>query len=259
MFKRAPAALASTPGSGGLIARALDLLMPPVCLSCHLPMGTPDSLCPACWSQVDFIGHPVCDRLGLPMPYATGEVMISAAAAAQPPIYARARAVAAYDGTMARLIKGFKFSDRLEARRLLGTLLMQAGRELLEDARVIVPVPLARGRLFHRRFNQSAILAKEVARRSQKPFAPLALTRVRPTRRQVGLSARQREANVAKAFAVPVPRRAIVSGQRVLLVDDVITTGATANAAARALLEAGATAVDVLALALVTAPARMTT
>ncbi len=182
--------------------------------------------------------------------------MLSAAAVADPPIFDRARAVATHDGAMRRLIHALKYADRQEGRRLFGRWLAGAGRDLLADADILVPVPLARWRLWRRRFNQSALLADALARETGLPMEPLALLRVRATRSQVGLTRAQRRKNVAGAFRVAPRRRHRIDGQAVLLVDDVITTGATAEACARALRRAGARRVDVLALALVTDLAR---
>lgn len=236
-----------------------DLLLPTVCVSCREPIATRDALCPACWSAIDFLGPPLCDRLGIRLPFATGGVMISAAAAARPPPYARARAIAHYDGVMRSLVHGFKFGDRHEVRRLLGAWLYRTGGELLADAGVIVPVPLSRMRLLQRRFNQSALLAQEVARSSGLPVRTGGLRRIRATERQVGLTREQRRNNVRGAFEVPRRERPHIAGRRVLLIDDVITTGATAEACTRALLKAGASDVDVLAAALVSDPLRVTT
>ena len=141
-----------------------------------------------------------------------------------------------------------KFHDRHDARRLFGRWLAQAGAELLADADLIVPVPLTRTRLLSRRFNQSAILAHEVARVAHVKVEPLALLRVRSSKPQVGLSREQRSRNVSGAFAVAPARKVAISGAKIVLVDDVITTGATAEACARALRRAGAASVDVLAL-----------
>ncbi len=229
-----------------------DAVLPPVCLSCHAPMVMHDCLCAPCWGAIDFIGPPVCDRLGIPLPYDTGGLMISAAASANPPDFDRARAVAAYTGTIQKLIHGFKYSDRHDTRRLFGRWLAASGAPLIEDAGLIVPIPLNRWRLLHRRFNQSAILAYEVGRRTGKPVAPLALQRVKATPSQVGLSTKERQQNVAGAFRVPASHRSRIEGRNVLLIDDVLTTGATCNSAARALKAAGAARVDVLALAMVT-------
>lgn len=229
-----------------------DLVMPPLCLSCHAPLTSHDALCPGCWSKIDFIRAPLCDRLGLPMPFDTGGTMVSAAAIADQPEYDRARAVARFDGVMRSLVHDLKFRDRHDARRLFGRWLVQAGAELLAGADVIVPVPLTRWRLLSRRFNQAAILAQEVSRLTGVGAEPLALLRTRRTLPQVGLTRLQRRKNVAGAFAVASDCKVRIAGARVLLIDDVITTGATARACARTLKRAGAASVDVLALAMVT-------
>ncbi len=240
----------------GLFRRVLttlsDIVMPPVCLVCRAPIGDHDALCAGCWRDIDFIRPPLCDRLGMPLPFDTGGIMISAAAAADPPAYDRARAVASHAGSMRTLVHALKFQDRHDTRRLLGKWLIEAGGDLVGEADIVVPVPLARRRLLARRFNQAAILAREVARHGGLSYEPLALERRRATASQVGLSRGQRQRNVAGAFAVPEKRKATVSGRNILLIDDVITTGSTVGACARALRKAGATRVDVLALALVT-------
>lgn len=247
----APAA----PGPG-LLRRALralsDIVMPPVCLVCRAPIGTHDALCARCWREIDFIRPPLCDRLGLPMPYDTGGPMISAAAATDPPPYDRARAVAAHAGAMRTLVHALKFHDRHDARRLLGRWLVEAGGDLVAGADMVVPVPLARRRLLVRRFNQAAVLAREVARLAGLPYEPLVLERTRATASQVGLTRGARRRNVAGAFAVPPRHAGRVQGANILLIDDVITTGSTVGACARALKRAGARRVDALALALVT-------
>ncbi|HEY8127849.1 MAG TPA: ComF family protein [Hyphomicrobium sp.] len=210
-----------------------------------------DALCPACWRRIDFVRPPLCDRLGVPLPFDTGAPMLSAAAVAEPPDYDRARAVARFDGLMRVLIHGFKFHDSHNARRLFGRWIADAGSELLSDADLLVPVPLARWRLLSRRFNQAQILAAEAGRRTGKPVNPFALVRSRSTPHQIGLSRAQRMRNVAGVFRVPANELPKVSGKAIVLVDDVITSGATASAAATALKRAGARRVDVLALAIV--------
>jgi ComF family protein len=264
--KRASAPETKAPGqtSGqsllGLLSSGLvDLIMPPVCLSCREPIGTRDALCAQCWDGTDFISTPHCDRLGIALPYATGDIMVSAAAAARPPPYARARAVGHYRGTLQRLVHSFKFRDRHDIRRLFGTWLQQAGQELIAEADLLVPVPLSRLRLLNRRFNQAAILAQEISRRSGLPIRAQGLNRTRRTQRQIGLTAEQRRLNVRGAFRVPTRELPHIRGSRVLLIDDVITTGATAEACTKALKQAGAANVDVLAVALVSEPLRVTT
>jgi ComF family protein len=233
-------------------AMVADLVVPPLCLACHRPVSSHDAICALCWSNIDFIRAPLCDRLGIPLPFDIGGTMISAAAAADPPDYERARAVARFDGVMRELVHDFKFRDRHDARRLFGRWLAEAGAALLADVDFVVPVPLARARLATRRFNQAAMLAQEVARLTRRRYEPLALQRIKRAQSQVGLSRQQRRDNVAGAFAVAEAAKPDLAGAKVVLLDDVITTGATARACARVLKRAGAARVDVLALAMVT-------
>jgi ComF family protein len=233
-------------------AAVADVIVPPVCLACHRPLSSHDAICSRCWSDIDFIRAPLCDRLGIPLPFDVGGTMISAAAAADPPSYDRARAVARFDGVMRDLVHDLKFRDRHDARRLFGRWLTEAGAALLTDADVIMPVPLTRGRLVTRRFNQAAILAQSVSGLTGMHYEPLALQRIKRTRPQVGLSREQRRDNVAGAFAVADAKTAELAGAKIVLIYDVITTGATVRACARVLKRAGASRVDVLALAMVT-------
>jgi ComF family protein len=233
-------------------ATTADFIVPPVCLGCKKPLGSHDCLCAACWCQVSFIRAPLCDKLGWPMPFDTGGTMISAGAIADPPDYARARAVARFEGLMRDLVHGLKYSDRHDARRLFGTWMAAAGADLLAEADLIVPVPLHRWRLLKRRFNQSAIIAGEVARVSGVALDQRILERVKATPQQVEMTSRdQRRLNMSGAFRVALDRWPQIEDRRIVLVDDVITTGATVNACARALKRAGAAQVDVLALGLV--------
>lgn len=236
---------------GRLLAQTI---MPAVCLGCRASLGRTDGLCGSCWRSIRFIRPPLCDRLGLPMPYGAAGTMISAAAAAEPPVYDRARAVAAFEGVMRDLIHGFKYADRHDARRLFGRWLAHAGAELLPGIDVIVPVPLARGRLLRRQYNQAAVLARELARLSAVRFDPHVLERTRSSRAQVGLSRDERRRNLRGAFRVAPSRAASIAARSLLLIDDVITTGATVEACTRVLKAQGAARVDVLALALVTDP-----
>lgn len=236
----------------GNLRYVADLFLPPVCIRCHAPISAHGVLCAACWQGINFITPPLCDRLGLPLPYASGDdVSLSSMALRYPPVYGRARAAVQFDGVMRDLVHGLKYADRHEVVNLFGRMLCSAGAELLRDADMLVPVPLHRARLWKRRFNQAAILAGRVSMATGIPLELNALRRIHATASQVGLSRGERHRNVAAAFAVApvaVPR---IRGKRVLLVDDVITTGATLEACARVLKAAGATEVDCLALAIV--------
>ncbi len=238
----------------GALARLADIVLPPLCLACRAPVHTHGGLCPACWARVDFIQAPLCDRLGIPLPYAVGEKIVSAAAVADPPVFDRARAVAAYGDVTRDLVHAYKYRDRQEGLSLFARWMARAGAGLVQEADVLVPVPLYRLRLWRRRFNQSALLADRIGRLAGVAYDPFLLQRTRRTASQVGLTVEQRQRNVAGAFAVSAARKADVKGARILLIDDVLTTGATANACARALKRAGAAQVDVLTLARVVDP-----
>lgn len=246
------APLASPAGRRGGVRRAarlaLDLVLPPLCLVCRKPVGEPGALCAGCWAAIRFIGPPFCQRCGLPFEHEQA-MAVCAECLARPPQFARARAVMRYDEASKPLILRFKNADRVHAAPALARWIARAGADVLAGAELIVPVPLHWRRLFRRRYNQSALLALALARHTGIACLPDALRRIRPTPSQGGLSARERRLNVRGAFVVPRRRRAAVAGKRVLLVDDVLTTGSTLDAASRALLRAGAAAVDALAIA----------
>ena len=233
-----------------------DLLLPPVCISCRKRAGAHGLLCGDCWARIDFIVPPLCSRLGVPLPYDAGEPSLSAAAIADPPVYDRARAAARYSSTMRDPIQSFKYGDRHEGVPMFGRWMAAAGAELLAGADVILPVPLYRSRLWSRRFNQSAMLAQEVGKLAGVPVDCFLLARVKRTQAQVGLTAAQRRKNVAGAFRATAAKGALRE-KRIVVVDDVITTGATAEACARVLKRAGAARVDILALARVVEPSAM--
>jgi len=227
---------------------AVDTLYPPTCLACRAATDAHGALCPRCWSAMRFIERPFCERLGTPFEQDLGEGLLSPQAMADPPVFARARAVARFeDGPARKLVHRLKYSDRAELARPMGRWMARAGADILIDADLLAPAPLHPLRLWRRRFNQAAMLAREVARETGKPCDVNALVRVKATHSQVGLSRTQRAENVQGAFKVA--DGAAVKGRNVVLVDDVLTSGATANAASRALIRAGARRVDVLVFA----------
>lgn len=230
-------------------------MLPPVCVACHDTLDRHNALCPRCWSGLCFIRPPLCNLLGIPLPYDAGDQPVSSTALRHPPLYDRARAALAFDGVARDLIHAFKYADRHEAVPLFTRWMCDAGCALIAEADVVAPVPLHSWRLLRRRFNQSAVLAGRLARAHDKPMV-LGLRRVRHTKQQVGLAFGERRENVQGAFQVTPGRAAALAGKRVLLIDDVITTGATVEACALAMKEAGAEAVDVLAVARVTEPER---
>lgn len=231
----------------------LAFFFPPVCVACMRATQDVNALCPACWGQMRWIERPYCECLGTPFALDTGERLLSPAALANPPAYSRARAAVQYEGVARQLVHRLKYHDRMDLVPAMARMMSGAGRDLLAEADLMIPVPLHAGRLRRRRFNQSAALTAALSRLSGVGWDALAMRRTRHTPTQAGLSRRKRAANLRGAFAVPDSRRAGIAGKRVLLVDDVLTTGATAEACARALLRAGAQRVDVLVFALVPA------
>jgi len=237
----------------------LNALLPPACLTCEEAVGVQGGQCPACFSRLAFVTAPLCDRCGVPFPHEGAgipheETLWCEACIAAPPAFAAARAALRYDEGAKALILPFKHRDRTELAVPLARHMARAGAELLREADLLVPVPLHRWRLFHRRHNQAALLARHLARISGKRHAPMLLRRVRATAPLGELSAHEREAALIGAFALAPGAARQLQGQRVLLVDDVLTSGATADACARLLLMAGASSVWVLAAARVPDP-----
>jgi ComF family protein len=226
----------------------LDVALPRLCPSCR-DLVTDNGLCPTCWGKLAFIAPPYCPRLGIPFVYDPGPGILSMQAIADPPAYNRARAAVRFEDVSRKLVHAFKYGDRLDLAPLMGRWMTHAGRELLADADALVPVPLHWRRLWGRRFNQSGALAKEISRSSGIAVAYTALRRVKATQQQVGLSHAERTTNVQGAFRVDASAKPKVAGRRLILVDDVLTSGATAGACARSLLRAGAANIDVLVFA----------
>ncbi len=227
---------------------ALDIALPTLCVACREPVDG-EGVCAACWAKLSFIAPPFCPRLGIPFVYDPGEGLLSMEAIANPPAYARARAAVRYDDVAKTLVHALKYQDRTDLAPTMGRWMARAGREFLEDADLLVPVPLHWRRGWSRRYNQSGALARAIERQSGVKVASEALRRIRPTQQQIGLNRTQRASNVQGAFKVASHRQSEIQGARVILVDDVLTSGATIDACARALLRAKAASVDVLVFA----------
>ncbi|MBT3558403.1 MAG: ComF family protein [Rhodospirillales bacterium] len=238
-----------TPGPAkAFLAKVRDVVLPSQCLGCSVVVEAPDTLCGDCWGKLAMIGPAACQCCGLPFEFDLDAPLCGECVRLTPP-FARARSAVIYDEGSRHLIMAFKHGDRPEAAKLFARWMASAAADLLRDADVLVPVPLDRRRLFKRRFNQAALMAKELSQTHGIPISYDAVERIRPTPSQGHLSPAQRRRNVAGAFAVPESGKSQIAGKRVLLIDDVLTTGATVWAVTRQLNKAGAIAVDVLTTA----------
>ncbi len=235
--------------------RMLDALMPPKCLGCGAVVADPGALCATCFEDVTFITAPYCARCGIPFddPYTFGgEALVCGACSKHSPAFQRARAVFVYTEKSRGLVTRLKHADRTDFAPALARWMVRAGKEVLENADLLVPVPLHRWRLLVRTYNQSALLTRWVASEAHISARYNVLRRVKATPSQGGLSASSRRRNVTDAFNVTEPTT--VAGKRIVLIDDVLTTGATLDACAKALKNAGATNVDALVVGRVPAP-----
>lgn len=248
------------------VTKLLDIMLPPTCPGCRTIVSPPGGLCPECWEKITFISAPTCSVCGHPFEFLreneAGEhdingIICGACARTDPP-FGRARAAFIYDDFSRKMVLAFKHSDHTHLAGFFASQLERVGRQLIDDCDVIIPVPISTMKLFSRRYNQSAEIARILASSCGKKYAPGLLRRSAPTQgkksTQANLSRRARFENVRGVFNVPSASVAKIVGTSVLLVDDVMTTGATITEATRTLLRAGAKNVDVLTLALVSGP-----
>jgi ComF family protein len=235
----------------GAVRRGLDLVYPPQCMACEAATADAHSLCVTCWNGMSLIAAPYCERLGTPFAADYGIGMLSPAAIADPPRFDRGRAVALHKGTARDLVSRLKYAERLDLALMMGRMMAQAGRDILGEADLIVPVSMHRLRLWRRRYNQAALLAEALGRETGIATLPDALERIRRTRAQVGLRRSERQRNLAGAFRLNERHRGRIEGRHVVVIDDVRTTGSTLNASAHILRKAGAARIDVLTFTLV--------
>jgi ComF family protein len=229
---------------------ALQLLYPPQCISCAAPVQSDFGLCADCWRETPFISGLVCDLCGSPLPGQDAEERArcdDCLTIARP--WDRGRAALMYDENGRRLVLALKHGDRMDLARPAAAWMLRAAQPILKPEMLVVPVPLHWIRLFRRRFNQAALLSRNIAKAAGFQHCPDALVRRRSTGNQDGKTRDARFANLVDAFGVPKSREKRVRDRDVLVVDDVMTSGATFAAASEALFAAGARSVSVLGLA----------
>jgi len=230
-------------------ALLLDTLYPPTCLGCDAPVATADTLCATCFRDLRPITAPLCPVLGIPFEVSLGPGALSAEAIADPPPFDRARAAVVYNDVARALIGKLKYGDRPELARFCARLMAQAGHELWGEDAVLLPVPMHRTRQFSRRYNQATELARALGKLTGLSVDPLLVTRRKNTKPQVGLSGDARRRNLAGAFQPSPDISSRLKGRRVIIVDDVVTTGSTVKAVTRALKSGGVQRVDVISFA----------
>lgn len=224
-----------------------DVVYPPRCVACRAEVAAAHSFCYTCFSKVRMISEPACDCCGEPFDFAVEKGALCGKCMSEPPPYDQAKSVMVYDDASKRLITTFKYSDRTSLAIFLSQLMATRGQELVSTCDMIIPVPLHWRRLLSRRYNQSYLLARRLSKQAKKRHAANLLRRIRYTAQQTGLSRTERDRNVRGAFKVSKPDQ--VKDKTILLVDDVLTTGATIEACARALKKSGAAKVYVLTAA----------
>jgi len=242
---------------GGLGQRVLDGLLPPRCVACGKEIDGGQGLCADCWGGLTFIDAPLCVVCGLPFDFEAPETSVCVPCMTKPPPFDRARAALVYDDGSRSLILGFKHGDRTDRATVLARLMGRLLADIDGDDCLILPVPLHRWRLWRRRYNQSALLAAEMARYSRFSYRSDLLIRTRATPPQTGQNAGDRRRNVRGAFGVSRKTVASLAGRHVLLIDDVMTTGATVGECARVLKRAGAGKISVIAIARAVMPSRI--
>lgn len=253
-----PAFLAVAGTAVGTFGRlVLDALLPPRCVSCGQEVARGHGLCAACWGGLTFIDAPLCVRCGLPFDFEAPATSLCGPCVADPPPFDQARAALVYDEGSRSLILGFKHGDRTDRALILARLMARPFAAFEPPVDMAVPVPLHRWRLWRRRYNQAALLAQAMAADAKMTYRPDILSRTKATPSQAGRGAKDRQRNVRGAFSVSQGAKSDLAGRHVLLVDDVMTTGATVRECARVLKRSGAATVRVVVIARAVMPSRV--
>lgn len=232
-----------------MMQSAMSMLFPPQCLSCNALVEDRFSLCGPCWRETPFIMGLACDHCGVPlMGEGAGDELCDDCMTSPRP-WSQGRAAVIYKGNARRIVLALKHGDRLDLARPVARWMARAGAGMLGKGALVVPIPLHRLRLFRRRYNQAGLLAHEIGRECGLDVGPDALIRRRRTETQDGKNAGERTRNVAGSIIENPRQSGLMAGRPVVLIDDVMTSGATLAEATRACTDAGASRVCVLVLA----------
>lgn len=234
-------------GRGGMTL--IDLILPPRCIVTGEIVQEQGTISPQVWKKLQFISDPQCRKCGVPFEFFAGDEALCAPCLDHPPPFDQARSCLIYNDASRDLILGFKHADKLHITRAFTPWMARTGKDMLQEADALIPVPLHRWRLLRRRYNQAAILAKALSVQTSVRWWPDALSRVRATPTQGHLKAKDRAENVRNAFMLTPSYTARIAGKSLVLIDDVFTTGSTVKECASVLKKAGAERVDVLTLA----------
>ncbi len=232
-----------------LFERFIDILLPPRCFVSGEFVEKNGTISPDVWKNLHFITKPFCSQCAHIFEFDTGEGEICLSCQEKPPYFDAARAALKYDDYSKRIILSFKYADQIHSAKALGRWMVSCGGDLWSDTDLIVPVPLHRWRLLQRRYNQASLLAREISKQVEVLMSNSCLVRQKYTVSQGHKSSKERRLNVSGVFVVPEKKKAEINEKTILLVDDVLTSGATLNECARVLKEAGAKKVYVLCLA----------
>jgi ComF family protein len=232
-----------------VLQTSVDFLLPPRCLLCYERTTDPHNVCATCWQGLTFISEPHCVQCGLPFDFGVEGELYCAPCLDHPPAYNQMRSAVVYNDISRHLALCFKHGDMLQISKLLSRWMIHAGVHMIKGADVIVPVPLHRCRLMWRQYNQAAILGNEISRLSGTPKHNEILVRTRYTPSQGKRTYKERVKNVKSAIRMNPKYPDMIKGKRVLLIDDVFTTGATVEECCRILKSGGASSVDVLTFA----------
>jgi len=227
----------------------INTVLPPRCIISGDIVEAPGMVSPTPWARLNFIEHPFCDICGRPFEFITPDESVCGDCFAYPPEFTSLRSALVYDENISPLILGFKYGDKLHAKNTFAKWMIRAARDTLPDCDLIIPVPLHYSRLWKRRYNQAGEIGKEISVQTNITFIPDVLKRNRFTQTQKGLTTKQRQDNVKSSFKVRPLYLNQIKGKKIIIIDDVYTSGATLNECAKTLNKQGAKTIHALTLA----------